>query len=496
MGSPADELAKRVPWDPGTAGVAVATYNAVTHVLSPAVVGNPDIWRGRFGSGAFHVLHGNGATYLPTSATGGYLYVYACREPDRNRPNLWGAGRCRAARTHVDGDTSLAQLGDRTRWRFGVATPTGTGWQQCAGTCAGSELQDIERAQVALRLPTPDEPSSTPRRAAPCPDGTTPTFCPDPHYVPQHFQVAHSPQLGAFVSAHPREVAGYDPDRPDRAGGGERFVKLRIRAATDPAGRWSLPIDVPIDCDGRFRAIDGRDPDFGVHNCYQMQAHPHLSAADATSLVFGYYDRFQGTNTDDDDPDNHAAASEAIRFVRVPLCVQRNTVTTQESAATNHVVAKCFMTPGNWANDTSRREVAAILWRLSGFVPHAVDDTLAGVPGDYGEAVSFLVDPALPYHNVWPHSTSSAFGQDVTRGEIIRLLWMFRDSPPSTGTPGASDWDDIEDTDIAGAVQWAYETGITCAGTFNPGNLAKRRTAATWIYRLQQAAPCGSTESE
>jgi len=282
-----------------------------------------------------------------------------------------------------------------------------------------------------------------------------------------------------------------------------RVTELRIRASIDPAGGWSRPIDVPVDCDGRYRAIVGRDPDNdpstpppGAFNCYQMQAHPDLTSANATSLVFGYYDRFDADSTNATTPADGDPESEAIRLVRVPLCVERTNVTTGESVAADHVVGKCWMTNGNWGETMTRREVAATLWRLSGFVPRPLDTSLTQVAGDYREAVSFLVDPDLTYHQVWPSSTTSAFTEDVTRAELIRLLWMFSGSPPASGTPIASDWGSIQSTAIADAVRWANQAGITCSGTFNPGQPAKRRTAASWIYHLQQATPCTGTESE
>ena len=65
-----------------------------------------------------------------------------------------------------------------------------------------------------------------------------------------------------------------------------------------------------------------------------------------------------------------------------------------------------------------------------------------------------------------------------------------------SGTPGASDWGNIASTVYADPVRWAYQAGLTCASTFDPDGAATRRTAASWIYRLQHATSCGSTETQ
>lgn len=489
-------------WDGGSTGVATAIYHAETQSIEAPVVQESNLWDAAYGSTPpldHQVPHGNGTVFRPSDRDapeeGGHIYAYACREPEgRAGVSVYGAGRCRVARIQVDGDTPLADLGDRDLWRYGWRDSGAGGWAQCTDDC--EDAQDlIDTDQIGLSLPTSERVARDPKY--PCPDGSTPLRCPDPRFVPQHFQVAYSPQLRAFVSAAPRDMAVDNM--------GEQFVKMRIRAATDPGGRWSRPIDIPINCDGRYRSIYGRDNDNnpntpapGVLNCYQMAAHPGLTAPTATTTIFGYYDRFQGNNTVV--VGNRFAEDEAIRFAEVPLCVERDPddIDTGESAHADYVVGKCWMTDGGWGDTMPRREVAAILWRMSGFAEHTVDEITDLVPDDYREAVSFLVSESnpKPFREIWPGSATDAFGAAAKRGEFIRLLWMFAGSPAASGTPSASDWGDIESTEVGTAAQWAYAEGITCSLSFNQGDLIKRRTAAKWIHRLQGDVTCATTESE
>lgn len=463
--------------DPGTAGVATYRYTYGTTVAeftstSPAVspvVRNDRLWLGRIGvhtdpTRDFQIMHGTGAVYVAPSGpeTTGYLYAYGCKGVDL-LVNIRAYGRCNVARAAVD-ESTFALVGIRSRWTYW----NGTTWLACPNGCAeDDDLADVLKLQRAMRLPDAQNRSDPPNGATTCADGYA-VPCPDPYRVSQHFEVTYSAQFGAYVVAHQLVF-------------GERHMSMMVRVADTPVGPWSLPLAVPIKCDGRVR-------DNFFYNCYQFAPHPHLTDEAGTTTVFGYYDHFEGTYGDDlPDPDTQETA---IRFVEVPVCVRR-----AGSGAIAYVRGRCLMTgpatPSLWAEPLSRQETVAVLWRLGGFDPFTAAPSTDSLPRSEREAASYFLASPLGFTEVWPIVADLVDAAPTTRSELIRLLWRSKRKPDGDyPLTTLSDYSTAWGTGLRSALEWAYGAGVVCDPAFEPATAASRAVAADWVRRVHKGNAC------
>lgn len=123
-----------------------------------------------------------------------------------------------------------------------------------------------------------------------------------------------------------------------------------------------------------------------------------------------------------------------------------------------------------------RRDLARWLWRRAGR-PAAPAPPWADVPPGLRPAVGWVAEaeilPGLADGSYRPH-------RPVTRGELLRALWLLAGSP--TGHP-APPWTDVPGR-LAAAAAWAHDTGVVSGfrnGTLRPALAVTRAQAATWI---------------
>lgn len=466
---------------PGTAGVATYRYHYDTPVseldgdgqeastLTEAQVRTSTLWPGTIGDDAnpldrLQVMHGTGAVYVaPQSGeTTGYLYAYGCK-PGSIEPQIRNYGRCNVARAAVS-VTDVAALGERATWTYW----NGTGWTACAGTWTDTQLRNALATQRAMRLPNPRytyEPI-----LGGCPDGY-PLPCPQAYRVPQHFEVTYSPQLSLFLAAHQIVFK-------------QRHMSMVVRAASNPVGPWSDPLEVPIDCDGRTRERD----DQTLLNCYQLAAHPQLSGTASGNIVFHYYDHFKGSWSAQNPDTTFQLAS--LRFVSVPVCVRSS----NDATPVSYVVSRCLMTgptDSGWAGGLSRLEAAAVVWRLGGYRWRTPNSASSVVPRRNRESVTYFLTSPKGFTTVWSTATALTDTTPTTRAELIRLLWRLAGAPSASyPIETLSDYDPDWGGQLQGALRWAYANGIVCDTSFQPQTTATRGTTAQWVYRHHAQARC------
>ena len=131
----------------------------------------------------------------------------------------------------------------------------------------------------------------------------------------------------------------------------------------------------------------------------------------------------------------------------------------------------------------TRAQMVTFLWREAGeptgYGHHGFADVPA--PAYYADAVSWAKATGITTGN---SATTFAPNQNVTRGQLVTLLWR------REGEPGASAPTQFVDVPngryYSAAVGWAKDNGITTgtsAHTFSPNDPVTRGQAAAFLHR-------------
>ena len=151
-----------------------------------------------------------------------------------------------------------------------------------------------------------------------------------------------------------------------------------------------------------------------------------------------------------------------------------------EQSVTMGTSADAFSPDGT----VSRAQIITFLWRAAGSPePAAGVNPFTDVPMDayYAEAALWASEKGV----LSGGNTAFAPDAEVSRAEVVTLLWKYAGQPASAGTnsftdiPGGADY--------SAAVNWALENEITSgtsAATFSPDGTVSRAQIVTFLYRL------------